>query len=165
MADEIRTERLLMRRATWDDLAPLHAIFTNPDNMHYWSTTVHEDMDQTREWLRSMIEADPANSDDYILEYEGECIGKLGCWEIHEIGFMVAHKHTGKGLASEALGAFLEHRRKVAPGSKIVADVDPRNVGSLRLLEKHGFVETGRRKDTWEVGGVMTDSVDLEINL
>ena len=39
-------------------------------------------VDESREWLESMI-ADPAHErEDYIVEHEGRVIGKAGCWRL-----------------------------------------------------------------------------------
>src|SRR5690242_10776592 len=85
MVDELRTERLLLRRATMDDLNAVHAMLSDAKAMRYWSTPPHEDLVQTEAWLRSMVDSDSSQSDDYLLEKDGEVIGKLGCWRLPEI--------------------------------------------------------------------------------
>lgn len=165
MADEIVTERLRLRRATMDDLAAIHALLGDPRNMRFWSTPPHDTLAQSEDWLRSMVEADPAESDDFVIECDDRVIGKLGCWKLPEIGFMVGADDCGRGVAAEAMAAFLDRRRKIGDPRRITADVDPRNLASLRLLRRHGFVETGRAKGTWTVGGEVCDSVYLALDL
>ena len=165
MADEILTERLRLRRASMGDLEAIHALLSDPRNMRYWSTPPHDSLEQSEAWLRSMVEADPVESDDFVIEREGRVIGKLGCWRLPEVGFMVAFDETGRGFASEAMGAFLDRRRALGQPRRLIADVDPRNETSLRLLARHGFVETGREKATWTVGGEVCDSVYLALDL
>jgi RimJ/RimL family protein N-acetyltransferase len=46
----------------------------------------------------------------------------------------------------------------------VVADVDPRNAGSLGLLARLGFREAGRRKGSWLIGDELCDSVDLVLD-
>ena len=147
------------------DLGPIHALLSNPVAMRYWSTAPHKVLGESEAWLRSMVEADSAISDDFILEYEGRVIGKLGCWQLPEIGFLLDPAVWGRGLASEAMAAFLDRRRRIGSPERIPADVDPRNTASLRLLRKHGFVETGRASRTWCIGGEWCDSVYLELAL
>ena len=72
---EFRTERLLLRPAKSDDLEPLHAILSHPQAMAYWSSPPHESMDQTREWLASMISIAPAECEDFIVEHDGRLVG------------------------------------------------------------------------------------------
>lgn len=161
---EIRTERLVLRRATMADAAPMHAIMSNPKAMRYWSSLPHTDHAQTETWMRSMVEADPDGSDDFIVTLGGRLIGKLGCWKLPEIGFLIDPAQWGEGIASEALAAFIE-RRRTLDSSELTADVDPRNAASLKLLERHGFVQTGRAKATWQIGDELCDSVYLRLKL
>jgi [ribosomal protein S5]-alanine N-acetyltransferase len=161
----LKTPRLLLRRATMDDLPTIHALLSDPVGMRYWSTPPHTDIAQSETWLRSMVDADPAESDDFVVEKEGAVIGKLGCWKLPEIGFNLASSQWGQGYASEAMVAFLARRRALRDPSALTADVDPRNVRSIRLLEKHGFVETGRASGTWQVGDELCDSIYFSVKL
>ena len=163
MAEVIRTERLLLRRATQDDAVPMHRIMSDPVAMRFWSTPPHQGLDQTERWIASMVEADPSR-DDFIVTLDGELIGKFGAWRLPEFGFLIDPAHWGKGYASEALAAFIEHRRSLG-STELTADVDPRNLSSIRLLERHGFVETGRETGTWQVGDELCDSVYLRLAL
>ena len=161
---ELRTERLLLRRARWSDVDAVHAFLTDGKAMQYWSSPPHESVDRTREWLKSMIEADPAKSDDFLVVLDGEVIGKIGTWELPEIGFFLRSDHWGRGYAAEALRAFLPHVFARSDVDHLFADVDPRNAPSLRLLTDHGFVETGRATGTWNTHVGLCDSVYLRLD-
>jgi ribosomal-protein-alanine N-acetyltransferase len=163
MSDEIRTERLLLRRATYEDAIAMHRIMSNPVAMRYWSTPPHEEMEETERWMASMVEAG-SDRDDFIVTLDGNLIGKFGAWKLPEFGFLIDPVHWGKGYASEAMGAFIKHRRDLG-SAELTADVDPRNLSSIRLLERHGFVETGRRTGTWQVGDELCDSVYFRLEL
>ncbi len=165
MSDELRTERLLMRRATMADLPAMHALLSNPAAMRYWSTPPHADLATSEAWMRSMVDADPKISDDFIVEFEGRVVGKLGCWELPEIGYLFDPAVSRQGLASEAMAAFIDRRRRIGSPDRITADVDPRNSASLGLLLKNGFVETGHAARTWCIAGEWCDSVYLELVL
>ena len=158
MVEAITTERLVLRRARPADAVALHPIFADPNAMRFWSTLPHSSLEETERWVASMIDIDPEQSDDFIVEYGGQVIGKLGCWQLPEIGYLLAPAVWGKGLATEAMAAFIDHRRR-SGGTELTADTDPRNVPSARLLEKHGFVETGRASRTWLIDGQWFDSV------
>jgi len=164
MADEIRTERLLLRRAAYDDTAAMHRIMSNPVAMRYWSNPPHKEMEETERWMASMVEADPAESDDFIVSLDGELIGKLGTWKVPEIGFLIDPAFWGKGYASEAMVAFIERRRGLG-SIELTADVDPRNQPSIMLLARHGFQETGRATGTWQVGDELCDSIYYRLEL
>ena len=164
MIKAIRTQRLLLRRARPQDAKALHPIFADAEAMRYWSTLPHERFDQTEQWVADMIAAPGDICDDFLVEVDGRVIGKLGCWRLPEVGFLFARECWGQGYASEALEAFLNHRRRQG-SNEITADTDPRNAASIRLLERHGFVETGRAKNTWLIGGQWFDSIYWRVEL
>ncbi len=159
----LRTERLVLRKARPDDLEALHAMMSDAETMRYWSTPPHADLATTRDWLEGMIAAPPETSDDFIVEKDGETIGKLGAWRLPEIGYLIGRPHWGRGYAREALAAFVSyafaHRT-----DHLTADVDPRNTASLALLARAGFRETGRAERTWCVGGEWCDSVYFRLD-
>jgi len=164
MNDQIRTERIQLRRATYDDAAAMHRIMSNPVAMRYWSNPPHKDLAETERWIASMVEAEHAESDDFIVTLNGELIGKFGAWRVPEFGFLIDPAHWGKGYASEAMTAFIEHRRKMG-ATELTADVDPRNLSSIMLLTRHGFLEIGRAKGTWQVGDELCDSIYYRLEL
>ena len=164
MAEELRTDRLVLRRGRMDDVAAMHAIMSNPVAMRYWSSLPHASFDETECWMASMVDADPADSDDFIVTLDGKLIGKLGAWKLPEIGFLIDPAHWGNGYALEAMAAFIQRRRRLG-SSALTADVDPRNVASLKLLERVGFTETHRAKGTWQIGDELCDSVYLKLTL
>jgi [ribosomal protein S5]-alanine N-acetyltransferase len=164
MVEELRTERLVLRRARYDDVAAMHRIMSDPIAMRYWSSPPHETLDETERWIASMVEADPALSDDFIVTLDGKLIGKFGAWKLPEFGFLIDPGHWGKGYANEAMAAFIEHRRQQG-AIELTADVDPRNLASIQLLARHGFVETGRASGTWQVGDELCDSIYYRLEL
>ena len=160
---EILTPRLRLRKARIEDLEAMHAVLSHPLATRYWSTPPHEDLEQTREWLTSMIEAPETSSFDFIVEHGGRCIGKCGMYEMPEIGFILHPDYWGRGLAAEALKAVIKSAFESLALDEIVSDVDPRNVASLALLKKHGFRETGRAERTWYISGQWHDSIYLAL--
>ena len=161
---ELRTDRLILRRARPDDLEAMHAVLSDARAMRYWSHGPHADLARTKEWLDSMIDAPPETSDDFVITLDGAVIGKLGAWRLPEIGFILHSDHWGKGYAVEAMRAFLDHVFRTRDVAHLTADVDPRNSGSLRLLKDHGFVETGYKAGNWATHIGVCDSVFLRLD-
>ena len=160
----IRTERLLLRPATAADLTAMNAILGNPQATAFWSTPPHRDLEQTREWLQSMIDIAEHEGEDFIVEHEGRVIGKAGLYRFPEIGFILHPDFWGRGLAAEALRPVLDRAFLVHGLAAVEADVDPRNAASLNLLARLGFEETGRKERTWQVGERWCDSVYLRLD-
>ena len=163
--DRIATERLILRRGRMDDVEAMHAVLSHPEATRYWSTLPHENLGVTRDWVTKMVEADLSKSDDYVIELDGQVIGKVGCFQLPEIGYILHPDHWRRGYATEALKAVIPAivARHNLPA--LTADVDPRNKASLRLLTGAGFVDCGRANGTWYVGEELCDSVYLRLAL
>lgn len=156
----VRTERLVLRKAEPGDLAAMHAVLSHPVATRYWSTPPHQSLDETKRWLDSMIEG---TGDDFVVTFEGRLIGKAGFFRDPEVGYILHPDFTGRGLGFEAVFAVCDRALHLRGLPKVVADVDPRNEASLRLLRRLGFVETGRAKGTFQIGDELCDSVFLEL--
>jgi RimJ/RimL family protein N-acetyltransferase len=146
-----------------EDINAFHAILSDPLAMRYWSRPPHTELDETRAWVEAMIAAPPDESDDFVIERDGRAIGKAGCWRLPEIGFILHPDHWGQGLATEAVGAVIDHVFAAHDIAAIEADVDPRNEASLRLLFRLGFEETHRASRTLKLGDEWCDSVYLSL--
>lgn len=156
---DIRTPRLLLRRARADDLDAMHAIMSDARAMRYWSSLPHENRDVTAEWFTEMLVEAPGR-DLFVAEHEGRVIGRLGLWQAPEVGFIFHPDSWGQGLGYEAMSAFVAHSFARPELDQLTADVDPRNAA---LLHKLGFVETGTAERTFLVGDEWCDSIYLAL--
>jgi RimJ/RimL family protein N-acetyltransferase len=134
----LTTERLLLRPARPDDLHALHAIFSNPAAMRYWSHPEHEDIARTRETLQALLDT----PSEWVVTRDGEAIGKAGAWRAWEVGYMLHPGHWGLGLATEAMRAVVGELFCGFGAQTLTAETDPRNLPSIRVLNRLGFVET-----------------------
>lgn len=156
----IRTARLVLRRVRPEkDFAGIHAVLSDPKAMAYWSTPPHDSAQQTREWLAAMAATGPDEGDDFIIEYQGRTIGKAGFYRFPDIGYIIDPALWGQGIVAEALVPLIARAFTLYGQECLRADVDPRNAGSIRLLEKLGFAETHRAERTWHIAGQWCDSV------
>lgn len=158
---EIRTARLLLRRPRLDDLEAMFEMMSDPVAMRYWSTLPHADREVTRLWLEQKIARTADGGEDFVIEHEGRVIGDVGAGRLPDFGFMLLQDCWGKGFATEASRAFIDHAFRNTAATELRADVDPRNTASLRVLDRLGFVETGRAERTFLLGDEWCDSVYL----
>lgn len=154
---EIVTARLTLRSARPDDLEGMHAVLSDPRATRWWSTPPHDSLEQTAAWLDSMIANGPDHP-DFVIERHGVVIGKAGFWRLPDVGYILHPDHWGQGLASEAVGAAIDHVFATREVDDLTADVDPDNAASIRLLERLGFLKTGFAERTWNVGGAWKNS-------
>ena len=76
-----------------------------------------------------------------------------------EIGYSIRRDRWGSGLGTEAAAALIAIAFARLDLRRIEADADPRNVGSIRVLEKLGFVREGFLRERWDIGGEIQDAV------
>lgn len=144
-----------------EDAAPLHAIFSDPVAMQYFSD-VHTDFETTRAWVRGTVNAPPDQTCEYVLLRNGVVIGKAGIWQKPELGFLLRRDMWRQGLMREALDLLVPHLAQDLAIPAITADVDPRNIASLSVLRGLGFAQTHSATATIRIGGVWCDSLFLE---
>jgi [ribosomal protein S5]-alanine N-acetyltransferase len=161
----IKTKRLLLRRARADDAAEMHKILSSATAMRYWSSPPHRELAQTQAWIADMVAGAQNASEDFIIEIDGRVAGKVGAYRLPEFGYILHHDFWGRGLATEAVRAFLRHVWQNRPDiAELSTDIDPRNSASVRLVEKLGFRETGRAARTFETHIGWCDSVYFAID-
>jgi [ribosomal protein S5]-alanine N-acetyltransferase len=97
-------------------------------------------------------------SDDRVIGhatlFKVDCSHRRG-----EIGFSIHRDLWGGGLGSEATGLLVSFAFERVGLRRLEADADPRNAGSLRLLQKLGFEREGYMRERWELAGEMQDAV------
>jgi RimJ/RimL family protein N-acetyltransferase len=125
---EVRDEDLAVLFEQWADPVAAHmAAFTAPDHM---ARDAFE-----RRWSR--IRADETMLARAIV-VDGEVAGSISSWggpDEREVTYWIGRSYWGKGIATDALNAFLTVDRSRPLHARVAYD----NVASLRVLEKCGF--------------------------
>ena len=95
---------------------------------------------------------------------EDKVIGTAGIWDeaTGDIELMLHRDYWSQGYMSEVLTTLVPWFWQKGV-QKVIADVDPRNNRSIKVLNKFGFVETRREKNTFETDIGWCDSVYLEL--
>ncbi len=164
----ITANRVCLRWLTDADLSSLLAIFSDPEVMRYWSSLPLADVEGAGKLLadirdcfrrRILFQWGVARNTDNRI------IGT--CTLLHidadnrraELGYALGREHWGKGYMHEALTALLSFCFGNLNMHRIEADVDPRNVSSVRTLERLGFQREGYLRERWLVGGAVQDAL------
>jgi ribosomal-protein-alanine N-acetyltransferase len=91
-------------------------------------------------------------------------IGTIGLWKIWpenfraEIGYLLDPAFQGKGIMNEALGKVIDFGINVLHLHSIIADVNPANESSIKLLERNRFVREGYFRDNYFFDGKFLDT-------
>ena len=98
-------------------------------------------------WERVL--GDPTLTSKTIV-FEGQVAGNIGSWE-HDgrrlVGYWLGREFWGKGLATKALAELVDELDR----RPIYAYVAKTNVGSIRVLEKCGFVRSDEDEDLYKL--------------
>jgi RimJ/RimL family protein N-acetyltransferase len=145
----IRTERLLLRPATLDDLDAWHAI--SRDAEEAWFGAPSSTLDDARANLAKHI----AHHEQHgfglwavELRTKHEMIGVTGLTHLAdgpeiEVGYRFLKKHWGNGYATEAAHAAIQFGLGELRLERIVAVTLPANRASRRVMEKCGMTFVG----------------------
>jgi [ribosomal protein S5]-alanine N-acetyltransferase len=159
---ELNTKRLHLRAPLPCDAPALLAILGDPEvtrlhNMPTLTTVAEaqaaldrlEQRYKARDTIRWVIE----------LTDSGEMVGTVGLLRFDfehrraEVGYELARREWGRGLATEATAAVVRYGFSVMKLHAIEAGVLPDNHRSVRVLQRLGFVEEGLRRDYLYVKG------------
>jgi RimJ/RimL family protein N-acetyltransferase len=107
------------------------------------------------------ILADETNILKTIL-FDEQVAGNIVSWQHsgeREVGYWLGREYWGKGIATRALSAFLDH----VTTRPLYAYVAKHNIASIRVLEKCGFTITGEDKGLSNTGGEEIEELILTL--
>jgi len=169
----IQTTRLVVRLVEPDDVDEAIAYDRrNAENFAMWAPTPSADpfdRDKRRERIaRRRAEADADTGYGFIATLRDDpCIvagislnqvTRLAFQACH-LGYSVDREHEGKGLASEAVRAVVDFAFETLGLHRIMANYQPTNERSGRLLRRLGFVPEGYARDYLFINGTWRDHV------
>jgi len=144
----LETERLSLRHLTAQDAEFLIELLNDPSFIR----NIGDRGVRTVQDAQTYVQNGPAASyakngfglDLVILKDTGEPIGLCGLikrptLDDVDIGYAYLPRYWSKGYAVEAASAVKQYAQNVIGLNRLVAIVDPLNLGSIRVLEKIGF--------------------------
>lgn len=164
----LNTERLTLRWMAPRDVTAHYAVYSDAEVARYWSRGPWSEIAEAEAALAAII-AGYADGSALRLGIELRATGQLiGNVSLHhfeeasrrcELGYALARDYWGGGYVTEALRALIGHGFEQLNLNRIEADIDPRNLGSARVLEKLGFRKEGYMPERWIVQGEPADTV------
>lgn len=171
---EIVTERLLLRKITWNDLEDIHRLHSMPEVDEFNTLGIPADLDETRELIRPEIESKktgPQNSYTWriIIKETGDFIGLAGLtlsrdkFRLGEIYYKLLPAFWGKGYATEVAKNLVLAGFDKFHLHKVEAGVALDNERSIRVLEKVGMTREGIRRKILPIRGEWKDNYHYAI--
>jgi RimJ/RimL family protein N-acetyltransferase len=167
----LETERLVLRPFESGDLEAFHAIQSD-ETVVRWLYNDVRTLEETRDLLARKIAGSALQGEgDWLsaaatLTATGELVGDVSLlWasEEHrqgELGFVFHRAHHGRGYATEASRPLLAFAFETLGLHRVVGRLEPRNLGSARVLEKLGMRrEAHLVENEWVKGGWQSELV------
>ncbi|HHB82237.1 MAG TPA: N-acetyltransferase, partial [Devosia sp.] len=82
---------------------------------------------------------------------------------VADLGYRLAQSQTGRGIATLGLGMALAKAKTALNLSRVIAQTTLNNLGSIRVMEKCGFVRTGTNQGAAELHGQKVDLIGFEL--
>lgn len=158
----ITTERLLLRPYTHADLDASLAYYGDPQVARHlleppWTPAI------ARERIAERVERTgldgPRRALALLVEHEGRVVGDVAVWARDatgatcEVGWSFRPDVAGRGFATEAAAAVLDHAFDHHGVHRVVAELDARNLASAALCERLGMRhEATHRQDLFSKG-------------
>ncbi len=148
----LETDRLLLREFVEDDAESFFKLNTDPEVMRFVPDKPLLNVEQARQTL---IDHPIADYRRYgfgrgacILKSTGEQIGFAGLKYLDELGevdlaYRLLPAHWGQGLATEVALASVRYGFAALGLKRIIGLVMPKNIASVRVLEKTGLRYSG----------------------
>ena len=153
---ELTTKRLRLRAPAPRDAEALLGILGDPEVTRFHNMPTLLSVADARAALERLHERSSAGETirwAIELAEHGEMVGTVGLLRFDfehrraEVGYEIARRLWGRGLATEAAAAVMRYGFSVLGLHRIDAGVLPENHASVRVLQKLGFLEEGTRRD------------------
>jgi len=144
----LETERMFIRPLSINDLSPLTVILSDPEVMKHSVRGVCDETATRKfiEWCLSCYASHGVGPLALIDKMSTELVGfcgvspeMVGPIEEINLGYRLAKRYWGKGLAAESAKVILEYSFNEKQLRSAVVIIEPEHVASLRVAEKVGF--------------------------
>ena len=150
---EITTNRLILRRWKESDAEALYALASDPDVGPHAGWPAHKSVAESIQIIRDIFTNDCTWA---IVDRESnELIGCMGYY-LHgvsnieigendaEVGYWIGKSYWNRGYCTEALQSMIDYCKREKKFTTLWADFFIDNPASGRVMEKCGFIDTGK---------------------
>lgn len=152
---QIKTDRLTLRRFTLDDAQAMFETWANDERVTRFLTWgAHSSVDITKfvlnDWCNSYKNRDFYN---WAIEFEGKIIGSITCVDTNEnsergeIGYCIGYDFWGKGIMTEATESVVNYLIKEVGYNRLEISHAIKNPASGKVAQKCGFKFEGTKRE------------------
>jgi RimJ/RimL family protein N-acetyltransferase len=143
----LTTPRLLLRTFRRGDLPLYAALNADPEVVRYLGGVplTREHSDEIAEWAQRCFAAEGLGLLAVERRTDGAFLGMCGLHHQQsypdevEVGWRLAREHWGRGYATEAAAAWLDHAFGALGLPRVISITDPPNVRSLAVMRRLGM--------------------------
>lgn len=166
----LTSERLTLRPITVADATDTYVRWLNDSAVNRYSEYrfVTHTLASVRAYLERTCADERSHFFAIVTRNEARHIGnvKLGPVDVHHarasFGILIGERDVwGQGYATEALALLERYAFDTLRLHKLTAGAVAENVGSVRMLEKRGFVVEGRRREHFRDGERFLDVIEF----
>ena len=167
----LRTERLMLRALTVDDLDDHLRLYGDPRVVTYLYEEA-QDSAAAGEHLRRRLVAELPEEGSWLnlaVEHDGRYLGEVGLCLVSrahrqcEVGYVFLPEAAGHGYATEATAAMVELAFAELGAHRVAGRLDARNEASARVLARLGMRREAHLRGNELVKGEWTDEVVFAI--
>ncbi len=161
------------REIMLDDILKIHELNSFPEVDKYNTSGIPESIHDTENTILQYIQEqteNPRNRYAFLLENkQAEFIGLIGIvlgkpkYFTAEIWYKIHPNFWNKGYATEIVKCVLSFCFNELKLHRVKAGCATENIGSIRVLEKNGFIREGFHKKVLPIRGVWTDNYEFAI--
>jgi ribosomal-protein-alanine N-acetyltransferase len=166
----LTTPRLTLRALTLADADDLFAAFADRETMRFFGDR-HGCVADTRALFHHVIDgAEAHTSRQWAIcarqERSADRRSVIGSLSVNgivggtaQMGFILMKEYQGRGYATEAVHAVLNHAFGALGLHRFTLHIDPENAASQRVALKLGFRLEGRMRESFPIGGRFRDEL------
>ena len=165
---EIETERLFLRPVKKKDAIKLFN-YRSDSVTNKYQGWIPKNLDDTYEFIKkTSSKIDVVDSWFQFVIIENDSYKIIGDMGIHfgdaekkqvEIGITLNTNQQGKGFATEALKGTINFLFEKLDKHRIIGSIDPRNINSIKLLERVGFRKEAHFRESLLINGEWVDDL------
>lgn len=149
------TDRCLIRELSLSDLPALYELYDKPGMTDFVEPLYdyETELEYQKAYIENMYGFYEYGMWLVFSKETGKLIGRAGL-EHNEMGYMIAPEFQNLGYATEVCRFIVDYVRKNTDFEELYCRIDEKNVASVRLAKRLGFVRNGQIGNERNTGGL-----------